>query len=1313
MADVGEILDLVNLAEQSSKKEDIADLRRRAAGTKAQAALTQRGVLPMKYSQGQMELAQAQKLEELANMSEEQVKEMALRAAHEEMRGQPGPVIAQQYQKRLQLLLEERRQYEELRQSGQAKIDAVAEAYEKGAAPAPGPVHPPPEEQGAMASGLPYQSPRLDYEEFRRETGIPIPPEAIYEAQRADVGKPPSPPTAGGPAYLRAAQQIFGRPRVGPPSKTGPSALGMMMRGLDKPSRLMVAGMTGALRALEQGSKDVKIEPTEFREAERMPGEKVKVSTITRTAGVPNEAFAQVFGDPELRKNMVNSVLEHVKGAWENRDPQSVYDLATFLKQAQHRYQKEAERQALKTLDLGELRKLDLATATQMVEITARGMYEDLIRQDVAGALGALDHELVSQMVAQFALDPLWFATPERIAKGAKGALKAAQKLPVVGEVPAALMRGGEALTSALLSKTEKVRWMGALWELDQAGTPGAAQLADLMRSASLRAPHEYQQFLSAADDYLKVVDKVAPEDTALFARVVDWGSYPKGERLSAADALATLPEKRAEKFSKALEAYQGWQMEHEWLRESTGIGNYWVGKGRPMGRGQPLAGQSLRPAAEAHIPKPWPVEGGGYVPRRQTADPAKQAAVVKAEREGAAAYAGRGRMTPGSAKARTTEKGAETASKWLQDVGEQAKYETHGPLGAAATSAAEMKLIKKFAGKVNLSKEGTNVRAGIMELPTKSLRRLQKEGKVEGVLSQLQRETGLTWTVMDEKTLVEPWMRVTGERAEGLGSRAYLMPTALKKRIDQLVPVVVAGGHDPSDAWKAIEAALKWTVRPVNLFGRWVTTIPNFMFAPRNAVGAEVLGYLAYGPGVLDPRAQKLAMEVAVGLAYGEKMPKFWLEGTTTLMNGQKIKRADLFRMAGEDMGQQLGARLTQYTDPLARTGVKRKLQAARDFPQKAAEFVGKHTLWGTPIPAPEALSSAKIAEISENFQHALGYVPALAGTDDLSRARALEKMGKFFGDYRRLSRIERSVLNEGIFFYSWVKFISGRGLSAIWENPKRVAHFQMLKQHFERAFGAQAGVPPEGLPEFYRGTAVTAPPGWQNPETRQRMAEARAQYEGVSVDKFLEKHNNGKAELPAIGSDAFVAMVMDEPLSMSLYWMDNLLGAVTGYGDQNFYDLAAPMTAAVIGTIVGIDPYGRKRPLGEVAKQHIQGLTTSSRPVATWKRAAQLYLEDTPEPTTEAGQLWRSVVQDLLNTGHLSEAAREAMRYQMVNDLPFMKPIMESATGKEYPEYPPVPGWIRTKRVEPQKAKDRAAVKAMEDVGLRAWELKNLEDR
>jgi hypothetical protein len=152
--------------------------------------------------------------------------------------------------------------------------------------------------------------------------------------------------------------------------------------------------------------------------------------------------------------------------------------------------------------------------------------------------------------------------------------------------------------------------------------------------------------------------------------------------------------------------------------------------------------------------------------------------------------------------------------------------------------------------------------------------------------------------------------------------------------------------------------------------------------------------------------------------------------------------------------------------------------------------------------------------------------------------------------------------------------------------------------------------------------------------------------------------------------------------------------------------------MTAAVIGTLVGIDPWGRRRPGLEVAKQHARRLTTAARPFETWKRVGQLYLEETPEPTTNAGQLWRNLVQDLLDKGHLSEAARETMRYQMVNDLPFMKPIMESATGEEYPALPPVPGWIRTKRLEPQKTKDRAATQAIEDVGLRAWELKQLED-
>jgi hypothetical protein len=195
-------------------------------------------------------------------------------------------------------------------------------------------------------------------------------------------------------------------------------------------------------------------------------------------------------------------------------------------------------------------------------------------------------------------------------------------------------------------------------------------------------------------------------------------------------------------------------------------------------------------------------------------------------------------------------------------------------------------------------------------------------------------------------------------------------------------------------------------------------------------------------------------------------------------------------------------------------------------------------------------------------------------------------------------------------------------------------------------------------------------------------------------------------------MGSDAFAAMIMDEPLSMSLYWVDNLAGALTGYGDQNFYDMTAPATMAVIGTLMGIDPYGAKRPGTEVAREHARRLTSASRPFETWKRVGQLYLEEAPAPTTEAGRVWRSVVQRLVNKGHLSEAAREAMRYQMVNDLPFMKPIMEAATGEEYPEYPPVPGWIRTKRLEPQKAKDRAAVEAMEDVGLRAWQLKAQED-
>ena len=1155
---------------------------------------------------------------------------------------------------------------------------------------------------------------------------------------------------------LRTGDVVEERVRVGAPSKSGDSWYASASRGFDKPSRMMVAGMNGVLRTAREAAGDAPIEPTEYTEGEQPSWSSSEIvprdtggPVKTRSAGIPHSAWADVWSKPELRQKLMKNVTDDVKGAWDNQDPQSVHDFATFLKEAQENYWSTAHNMAIEQLDLEELAKLSENDAQDMVDITTEGIYEDLLRQD--SAAGAIEHELVAQVAAQFALDPLWFVSPLKAFKAGRGVLRFASGGAfggVAGDAAGVVLKASEAMAKGFLHSTEKIRWMGVLTDLERAGTKAGRDLAKLMESGALRAPYQHRLLLKSAEDNLKIGKKIKGEDAKeLFARVVDWNSYPEAERVSADSAVEFLKrsgrgEKDIATFNQALSDYAEWQVAHEDFISKTGVGNYWDAKG------------VLHHADEYFEPREnWGREGGGYMARREPTDASEVKDIIERERAGEAAYAGRGTLTTGSGKARKRNPAGELVvdpQYWRQDAIRQALHETHGPLGAAGTAAQEMKFIDKFAREANLSRDAVTqgVTAGIIDVPMKEYERLKKNGMLDGFLRGLEKRTGVPYDVMHEAALLDPFMKATAAKGTVRGSMVKIMARPVKKRIDQIVPLLATAGHgDAKDGLILAENIIKWTARPFNNFGRWVTTIPNQIFPSRNTGGAQVIAYLHHGVAAFAPKRQTLAGEAAILLTWPEdkisKVPWLgpkWMDGTTTLMNGKRVPRREFQKVLQEDMGKQLASRLNQYRDPLTRgsrglPGFMGKelpefmqkgplkgqtyaglAQGARDFPQAAATAVGEHTMYGTPfIPGPKVLSYATVSELSEGFQHTLGYAPALKGLDDLSRAEALHVMGKYYGDYRRLSAPERMIMNDVVFFYAWQKFITTRGIRAAIEEPRRVAQFETMLEHFRRLWGGQAPVPPEATSQFSKGMAVTAPPDWQPEGVKRRSADARAAWKGISYNDFLRMYNDGKAELPEPGSDNYISMTVDVPMSMSFYMSANMQGALSGLGDQNFYDVAAPFAAAALGIGMGVNKWGLKEGAGDIAMSHIYGMTTESRPMKDWRRIAKMYLENTPQPKTEGAQFARKMAAKCIEDGQLNEAMRWNEMVKMQSSTPFSAIAVEAAINMARPEDDPVdmppaapiPGVTLMQTVDPVNNMNRAGAKAQAEAGLQAFQI------
>lgn len=409
--------------------------------------------------------------------------------------------------------------------------------------------------------------------------------------------------------------------------------------------------------------------------------------------------------------------------------------------------------------------------------------------------------------------------------------------------------------------------------------------------------------------------------------------------------------------------------------------------------------------------------------------------------------------------------------------------------------------------------------------------------------LKRLEVQTGVEWVPLAGdlpgvskreaagQAVGDAYRRVTAEPGTvKAGGKMTMVPKPVAERIAVLTK------HEMADEPVAVGAYgkfLMYAARPFTTLWRGGNTLLSPAYYALNTTGAVGLQTVAHGIKALDPRYQIPVIRAAL-LSGGLAGP------------GAESLRAAKFMLRG---GQE--ASIGQILDVAHKVGVidasDLKLAMGMDGmgPINAASRAVQNVVFkfGN-IPGLKKLSPHNINRTIDNYQHLSVFMGFLDDMTPRGIARATELTSRFAGDYRRMGAFEKATFREGLGFYGWLRFIVPHIVTQMLENPQRLASFQRLREYIENKNGTNFPVFSQGLPEWSRSFAVTAP----------------------SVDQG----NHGMVEP---GADEFAFGMIEEPLSMGLAPIPAIVSTLTGGGSgmsQSIAQYLGPVPRALIETLI-----------------------------------------------------------------------------------------------------------------------------------------------
>lgn len=950
--------------------------------------------------------------------------------------------------------------------------------------------------------------------------------------------------TAAGTAGLKGLRGIAEEQGVERPALVGQQEV--IRRDPDQVSQMgMILGPKGAAMA-----------PPETTGLETQKQTVPEVSGPTRFGGVPIiAAIKGVVGNPSKLIDVVGQITEAVQGAYSGAGkPQIEEDFNTYAQTLQNEYRGHAERIAQEQGN----------TSPENVE----NIYRELVQQDLAAI--AVENENAAQLASQIIFDPLNVLTPaalgEKLIRGSKIARKGYEAVRGAGERATAGLRFMPELD--ILKKAER----GGIEGLDPSMGEALGELGARTRMAKAEAQAQTQPLREQAAQAIPAMKGLQTTEKELLTR-----SIVSGTDLDRAMIEAGITDpNRITAIKNAMTAQEELEQAHAAAREVTGAGRRW-----DEDTGQLLGAKETE--VEGYIPRT--VERAEVAETEQSFGQ-KIGKMLGVRPEGEKKYfssltkPARSDISPRSAKARTTEE-----ARWARDPGLRWEEELsgRGQFFTKAVAGGEVKRLREHVEAFNdilspealtkamASETGASVTTKGFSVQLKNAKGLLPES-ADRLQVALKETTGMDWVPLKKaegepgvslQDIWEKWGGKPGKTVKGEGG-TILVPEPIYQRMARLAPISDQYGITAQQAYEASQSWMRdFVVRPYQKLWRGLHTIPAATFAPRNFAGGFGLSLLAGGFKAANPELHGNAIVLALmGAGIGDetmrKIPYTLRSGKTTTLG----EVSDLLQSVGlnQQLTTKLGREMVGKGPVAAAGGVLDKILenvtpgipvpvgALKKLPGKAGEY-------GTKIS--KLTSASGQARWTENYQHMVSALMFLDDTTDAAKARMLDDVSKWSGNYARVGKDDQ-FLREGFGFYSWLRFIVPHTTKQLAENPARMAFFNKVVEAGQREWAEMAPYDPKVQAPYQKGVSMPAPLSHQSPEIRKAVKKF---YTAVKKgDKHPEKY------LPDINSHKFAVWVMENPIVMGLQFYNLVEGSLKEKvgNEQDLWNALGPIAKA-----------------------------------------------------------------------------------------------------------------------------------------------------
>lgn len=433
--------------------------------------------------------------------------------------------------------------------------------------------------------------------------------------------------------------------------------------------------------------------------------------------------------------------------------------------------------------------------------------------------------------------------------------------------------------------------------------------------------------------------------------------------------------------------------------------------------------------------------------------------------------------------------------------------------------------------------------------------------------------ETGMPWVAL-APNLEERLQRTTGVPGLLKGSTNTIVPAAARDRFLELMALTQKANVPDAAFTQTIKDINRAVFQPAMQVWKATNTLsPTFLL--NNVVGNFGMGYLAQGLQYFNPAVHVASAGTVLldALKQAEKIAVPF-----PLRTGKMSDLGQLYRMAKEDgiLGQ-IDFRLAYEVHKDNSTLFSKVTTGTADMLAH-----GKFS---------PAATTRKISSLGDDYHKFVTWLNVLEDVTPVARARAAQRTAELAGNFRRLGSSEK-YLREFIPYYSWLRFVSPFVVRQGLENPQRLADFAKFRGYLERKNGVYMPSGPEGVPDYLADNAVTAPASRQSEKLRALIQ---------------------SGQVPPIGSHEAAMMIMQDPITMGLWWIPMLEGQ-SGLSAKEHPEaiaqLMGPMYQAMFEMIYNEDFHtGRSLPEGIPGRLLALPKAFVGRPMREWGELRENY--------------------------------------------------------------------------------------------------------